>query len=172
MVHKVFKAKYFMDSPFEEAQLGRRPSYAWRSIVAAKQVIDRGPRWCIGNGESVSIWKDRWIPKLKSFKATSPHAVHQNEERVSSLLDVVSRCWDVPKVRAMFLPHEAVVILSIRISFRLPEDSMCWAWSLNGKFLVKSAYLVAQKCLKEGRGRTDGGSSSNNSSMKAIWKLT
>ena len=34
LVHKVFKAKYFMDSPFKEAQLGRRPSYAWRSIVA------------------------------------------------------------------------------------------------------------------------------------------
>ena len=161
-----------MDSPFEEAQLGRRPSYAWRSIVAAKQVIDRSSRWCIGNGASVSIWKDRWIPKLESFKATSPHAVHQNDDRVSSLLDVASRCWDVTKVRAMFLPHEAVAILSIPISFSLPEDSMCWAWSSNGKFSVKSAYLVAQKCLKEGRGRTDGGSSSNNSSMKAIWKLT
>ena len=142
LVHKVFKAKYFMDSPFEEAQLGRRPSYAWRSIVAAKQVIDRGSRWCIGNGASVSIWKDRWIPKLESFKATSPHVVHQHEERVSSLLDVANRCWDVAKVRAMFLPHEAVAVLSIPISFRLPEDSMSWAWSSNGKFSVKSAYLV------------------------------
>ena len=84
LVHKVFNAKYFMDSPFEEAELGRRPSYAWRSIIAARQVIDRGSRWCIGNGVSVSIWKDRWIPKLESFKATSPHAVHQNDDRVSS----------------------------------------------------------------------------------------
>ena len=72
----------------------------------------------------------------------------------------------------MFLPHEAVAVLSIPISFRLLEDSMCWAWSSNGKFSVKSAYLVAQKCLKEEKGKTDGGSSSNNSSMKAIWKLT
>ena len=55
LVHRVFKAKYFIDSSFEEAQLGRRPSYAWRSIVAAKQVIDRGSRWCIGNGASVRI---------------------------------------------------------------------------------------------------------------------
>ena len=172
LVHKVFKAKYFMDSPFEEAQLGRRPSYEWRSIMAAKQVINRGSRWCIGNGASVCIWKDRWIPKLESFKASSPHADHQNEERVSSLLDAASRCWDVAKVRAIFLPHEAEAVLSIPISFRLPEDSMRWAWSSNGKFSVKSAYLVAQKWLKEGKGRADGGSSSNNSSMKAIWKLT
>ena len=140
--------------------------------MAAKQVINRGSRWCIGNGASVCIWKDRWIPKLESFKATSPHADHQNEERVSSLLDAASRCWDVAKVRAIFLPHEAEAVLSIPISFRLPEDSMRWAWSSNGKFSVKSAYLVAQKWLKEGKGRADGGSSSNNSSMKAIWKLT
>ena len=72
----------------------------------------------------------------------------------------------------MFLPHEAKAVLGIPISFRLPEDSMIRAWSSNGKFFVKSAYMVAQKCLKECKGRTDGGSSSNNSSMKAIWKLT
>ena len=72
----------------------------------------------------------------------------------------------------MFLPHEAEAVLGIPISFRLPKDSMIWAWSSNGKFSVKSAYMVAQKCLKECKARTDGGSSSNNSSMKAIWKLT
>ena len=76
------------------------------------------------------------------------------------------------KVRSMFLPHEAEAVLGIPISFRLPEDSIIWAWTSNGKFTVKSAYKVAQKRLKEGKCRSDGGSSSNNTSMKAIWKLT
>ena len=72
----------------------------------------------------------------------------------------------------MFLPHEAEAVLGIPINFRLPEDSMIWVWSLNGKFSIKSAYMVAQKWLKEGKRRVDGGNSSNNLSMKAIWKLT
>ena len=76
------------------------------------------------------------------------------------------------KVRSMFLPHEAEAVLGIPISFRLPEDFIIWAWTSNGKFTVKSAYKVAQKWLKEGKCRSDGGSSSNNTSMKAIWKLT
>ena len=31
-------------------QIGKRPSYAWRSIMAAKSVVEEGIRWSIGNG--------------------------------------------------------------------------------------------------------------------------
>ena len=59
LIHRVLKAKYFLNSMASEAELGRRPSYAWRSIWNAKKVVDRGAKWCIGNGEGVRIWKDR-----------------------------------------------------------------------------------------------------------------
>ncbi|XP_075659108.1 putative mitochondrial protein AtMg00310 [Castanea sativa] len=72
LVHRVFKAKYFAGCSFREAQVGRKPFYAWRSIMAAKEVVIRGSRWIIGNGESVNIWKDRWIPTPKSFKVVNP----------------------------------------------------------------------------------------------------
>ena len=51
LIHRVFKAKYFAQCSFREAQLGRRPSYAWRSIMAAREVLERGSKWSIGNGE-------------------------------------------------------------------------------------------------------------------------
>ena len=35
LVYKVLKAKYFPDSDFLGVELGSRPSYAWRSILAA-----------------------------------------------------------------------------------------------------------------------------------------
>ena len=59
LIHRVLKVKYFLNSMVSEVELGRRPSYAWRSIWNAKKVVDRGVRWCIGNGEGVKIWKDR-----------------------------------------------------------------------------------------------------------------
>jgi len=43
LAHKVLKAKYFPGSNFIEAQLGKKPSYTWRSLVAAREVLDRGP---------------------------------------------------------------------------------------------------------------------------------
>lgn len=72
------------------------------------------------------------------------------------------------KVRSMFLPHEAEVILGIPISFRMPEDTITWAWTLHGKFTIKSAYMVAQKWLKEDLRRPDGGGSLENLGMKSI----
>ena len=62
LAHRVLKAKYFPDSNFLEAQLGKNPSYTWRSLVAARWVPNRGLRWNIGNGRRARIWADRWIP--------------------------------------------------------------------------------------------------------------
>lgn len=42
--------KYFAKVPFLQAELGKRPSYAWRSILVAKEIIVRGSRWNVGNG--------------------------------------------------------------------------------------------------------------------------
>ncbi|KAL0422181.1 UNVERIFIED_CONTAM: putative mitochondrial protein [Sesamum latifolium] len=42
LVSRVFKAKYFPHSHLFEAQLGARPSYTWRSIMAAMSLFVRG----------------------------------------------------------------------------------------------------------------------------------
>lgn len=55
LVHRVLKVKYFADRTFKEAQLGRRPSYAWRNIMATKDIVDLGSWWVIGN-ENVLIF--------------------------------------------------------------------------------------------------------------------
>ena len=47
------------------------------------------------------------------------------------------------KVKNTFLPHKAELILSMPISARLPKDSLIWEWNSNGRFIVKSAYIVA-----------------------------
>ena len=87
---------------------------------------------------------------------------------VSDLIDADRRSCDVDKVRSSLLPYEAELVLGIPISYSLPDDSVIWAWTSNGKFTVKSAYGVAQRCLKEGSTRPDSGSSSDNAKMKAI----
>ena len=171
LVHRVLKAKYFPNSVACEAELGSRSSYVWRSLWNAKKVVDRGSRWCIGNGERVRIWKDRWIPSLELFTVTSPVGVHSGLELVSSLVDVERRGWDVEKVKNMFFPNEAELILSIPISARLPEDSLIRAWTLNGRLSVKSAYKVAQKMLKTEGSRGEEGGCSDGSVMRDIWRI-
>ena len=72
LVHRVFKVIYVEGCSFREAQVGRNPSYAWRSIMAAKEVVTKGSRWIIGNGERVNIWQDRWIPTPKVLQGGQP----------------------------------------------------------------------------------------------------
>ena len=40
----------------------------WRSLLAARETIERGSQWIIGNGKRVNIWEDRWIPTPNTFK--------------------------------------------------------------------------------------------------------
>ena len=51
LFYRVFQAKYFPIS----ATLGTKPSYAWRSLFAAQQIVRKGSRWRIGNGAKVRI---------------------------------------------------------------------------------------------------------------------
>ena len=139
--------------------------------MAAKGIIERGARWCIGNGHNVHIWEDRWLPNPDSFRVANPRRSQGEAEMVSNLIDSERRGWNVDKVRRTFLPHEAVSVLSIPISPRLPEDSVIWGWTNNGNFSVRSAYGVALSWLKECGRRPEFGSCSDNSKMKAIWKV-
>ena len=36
LAHRVIKAMYFPQTNFMEAQLGKKPSYTWRSLVAKR----------------------------------------------------------------------------------------------------------------------------------------
>lgn len=87
LVHRVYKAKYFPKEMFLDAQVGRRPSYVWRSILAARDIIKKGSRWCIGNGQRIHIWKDSWIPSQSSSKAFSPWKPQYKEVMVADLID-------------------------------------------------------------------------------------
>jgi hypothetical protein len=39
---RILKAKYYPNSSFIDASLGTRPSFAWRSILSAKDLLHQG----------------------------------------------------------------------------------------------------------------------------------
>jgi hypothetical protein len=52
---KIFEAKYYENSSFLEASLGNRPSFAWRSLLYAKELIIQGSLWRVGDGKKIRI---------------------------------------------------------------------------------------------------------------------
>ena len=72
--------------------------------MAAKDLIVRGSRWVIGNGERVHIWEDRWIPSPDSFIVVSLRGLSTNVVLVSSLINRETRDWDVNLAGKEYLP--------------------------------------------------------------------
>jgi hypothetical protein len=68
----ILKAKYFPHSSFLESYMGNRPSFAWRTIFSAKELVQQGLILRVGDGNCIKMWGDRWIPKPTSFQVQSP----------------------------------------------------------------------------------------------------
>lgn len=59
---KIFKAGYYLHGDLMEARVGYQASYKWRSVFAARVLIEKGARWQVGDGRTIKIWKHNWLP--------------------------------------------------------------------------------------------------------------
>lgn len=115
-VATVLKAKYFPHGDFLSAHMGRRPSYAWRSILNAKEVLEEGLVWRVGNGEEIKIWRDRWLPPHSPYLFFPPNQWLDFDARVSMIIDPSTGWWNLPLVRRLFSPEEAERICNVALS--------------------------------------------------------
>lgn len=67
LVYRLPKARYFLSGDLFSAELGSKPSFTWRSLWGAREVICKGSWWLVGNGDNINVWDSRWIPCLWSF---------------------------------------------------------------------------------------------------------
>lgn len=69
---RILKARYFPESDFLEAKKGSKPSFVWSSMLETQEIIRKGSRWRVGDGESIMICKDNWLPDPHNSKVISP----------------------------------------------------------------------------------------------------
>ncbi|KAL0426166.1 UNVERIFIED_CONTAM: putative mitochondrial protein [Sesamum radiatum] len=102
LVCRVLKEKYFPHTHLFDGQLGTRPSFTWRSIMAAMHLFRSGCRWRIGTGHSVNIWTDPWLPRTPSFRVITPRPSHIHVLWVHELISEDLHDWNVELIRAIF----------------------------------------------------------------------
>ena len=72
----------------------RMGSYAWKSILRARDIIQRGALWRVGSGEKINIWQHRWLPrKHPTLQPICPLESFENH-KVDSLIDPSTRRWN------------------------------------------------------------------------------
>ena len=70
LVYRVYRARYFPNTSFLEAELGNNHSFVWCSLLAARDIIHAGSRWTIGDGRNVSVASHFWLPHSPVFLTT------------------------------------------------------------------------------------------------------
>ncbi|CAN0919889.1 Uncharacterized mitochondrial protein AtMg00310 [Linum grandiflorum] len=87
LIGRIMKAKYYKNSSVLEAVEGYKPSFIWRSLMSAQDLVWQGSRWRIGNGDSVRIWGDKWLPTLPDFYIPSAPSGLPVNAKVSEPID-------------------------------------------------------------------------------------
>ncbi|XP_074350111.1 uncharacterized protein LOC141689655 [Apium graveolens] len=94
LVTSIMKARYFPGTDFLNAKLGNNPSYMWRSIIAAQDVVKQGFRRSIGMGEDTFVWKVPWLPCAENGYISTSMPPDLENTKVSNLMEMHEKRWD------------------------------------------------------------------------------
>lgn len=140
LLESVLRSRYYPRGEFVNAGIGYQPSYAWRSILSVREKILQGCRWIVGNGDSIDLWKDRWLPNQPGFILSRPSQELPENSHVSDLMVEATGQWDRSKIFRNFNGDEAVMIVSIPLSSSSPRDKFIWHAEKSGTYSIKTAY--------------------------------
>ena len=134
-------------SPFMEAKLGCNPSYVWRSLPNARELIRVGSVWTIGDGRSVGIQTHKWLPHTPTF-----HDGVDLTLKVVEFINPQTKQWDRGKVNAWFQPPSRDEVLRIRLGSLESRDTLVWNENKAQTFSVRTTYHVALQMNRTGIG--------------------
>ncbi|XP_019192477.1 PREDICTED: uncharacterized protein LOC109186787 [Ipomoea nil] len=139
LVSKIYKARYYPKGTFFDASVGNNPSYCWRSIMAAQELVCGGVRRRIGNGKETLIWDHPWLQDDNNAKIITDKPPYLAQATVMRLIDQETATWDHEILNDIFIPEDVMRILKIPVS---PDYEDMWYWhgDVTGEYSVKNGY--------------------------------
>lgn len=135
----VLKAKYFPRGDFISAHLGIYPSYTWRNIWGARNLIEEGTSWRIDNRLIVNIQNDVWVlgPSDGRLKFQNIDIWYTS---VSDLIDIDTFTWKNDVIKELFGADQLNRILSIPLVSNAHMDEIVWRRDRTGEYMAHSGY--------------------------------
>lgn len=128
LIARCFKAKYYPQMDILQAPTGNYRSYAWRSMQNSIWIILKGSCWRIGDGNSVRIWRDNWIPFHQDFKVLSTELPNSNYNLVKGFILSDNPSWDTEALHSQLLPTDYNLIEQIPLINTSKKDSLMWMY--------------------------------------------
>ena len=165
LFYRVYKARYSPNTSFLDAELGNNPSFVWRSLLAARDIIHTGSRWTIGDGRNVSVASHSWLPHSPVFLNTP-----SQDMKVIDLIDKDTWQWDRGKLFATYDRRTCESILALPLTHQNSHDKLIWKENRSQRFTVRSAYQVALR-LKYPNQAEHSSVQAHGSTWRKLWKL-
>lgn len=104
--------------------MGYRSSFLWKSLLSSIELLIEGLVWRLGNGNSIKIWKHRWLPTPSSFPIQSPVTILDKGAIVQGLIEPSTGDWNHYLINQIFNPLEAKLIRSLPLSLANVADKL------------------------------------------------
>ncbi|XP_062021040.1 uncharacterized protein LOC133737519 [Rosa rugosa] len=136
---RVLKQRYFPNTTLLHARKGGTPSWIWSSILIGRDLLHQGTVWNIGNGSSVNLWSDHWVPMPSPSPICADHI--DSSSLVSSLIDWNSKQWDTSRISTYLSADSVRRISAIPLIDPQTLDKLIWPHVKNA-----SEFTVHKKC--------------------------
>jgi hypothetical protein len=163
---RVLRAKYYPRGNLLDTVAAGEASQTWRAIEYGLELLKKGVVWRVGDGASIRIWRDNWLPRPYSMKPIGSTRTCRLR-RVSHLIDQRYKTWDEVKVRRYFHQCDVEEIMKIKLSPNIDTDWVSWNFEKSGLFSVRSAYRLA---MREKYEMGVMGSSITPEGERSVWK--
>ncbi|XP_010490159.1 PREDICTED: uncharacterized protein LOC104767890 [Camelina sativa] len=177
LIARVFKSRYFSKSSPLSAKLGSRPSFAWRSIHEAQELLKQGVRAIIGNGESVNLWQDPWLGSKPALSLHNvciiPSDLHKSVSKLMKVKDIMEdsrRAWRQDLLDTLFTMEDRNSIGNLRLNGHNRSDSYTWDYARTGQYSVKSGYWVLTQVINTQKGPQAVTQPSLNPLISQVWR--
>lgn len=131
LFYRVYKARYFPSCTFMDAKLGTNPSFVWRSLLQACEVIREGSIWEVGDGRSIGVNSHKWLPRPPQFLDGASTCL-----KVRDLVSEETNQWNHNLLAATFTQSIVKDILRCKRGDLNSRDSLKWKENKNQIFSV------------------------------------
>ncbi|KAK9288973.1 hypothetical protein L1049_017444 [Liquidambar formosana] len=135
-------SKYYRGKPFSEATYSNTYSWLWKGILKCKDLVIKGTCFVVGDGLSIDLWKDPWIPNLQGFRPRLRGERRMDVNLVSDLILPLTNQWNIDKVSTLFEPADVPKILRIHFASSGRPGLLMWMATNSGEFSIQSAYSL------------------------------
>lgn len=123
LVTGIMKAKYYANTDILNAKIGTNPSYMWRNIIAAQEVVMQGCRRKIGDGNDTYVWRSPWLLCENNGFLTSLPFTQLDDCLVSGLISENDNSWEMDIISEFCNERDKQLIQQIHLPAVKKRDS-------------------------------------------------